>query len=69
MLAETNSGPESLWFHQGTVLLDWHRNHPDDHDVAIELPTGAGKTPVGALIGDYRRRAFRERVAYLCPTR
>ncbi len=26
-LAETNDGPDSLWFHQGTVLLDWHKNH------------------------------------------
>ncbi|GAA2679831.1 MULTISPECIES: DEAD/DEAH box helicase [Actinosynnema] len=68
-LAETNDGPESLWFHQGTVLKDWHKNHATGHDVAIELPTGAGKTLVGGLIGDYRRRAFRERVAYLCPTR
>lgn len=68
-LAETNEGPESLWFHQGIVLLDWHKNHPNDADVAIELPTGAGKTMVGGLIGDYRRRVFRERVAYLCPTR
>lgn len=68
-LAETNDGPESLWFHQGTVLLDWHKNHMSHHDVAIELPTGAGKTLVGGLIGDYRRRVFRERVAYLCPTR
>jgi hypothetical protein len=68
-LAETNDGPESLWFHQGIVLLDWHKSHAVDHDVAIELPTGAGKTLVGGLIGDYRRRAFQERVAYLCPTR
>jgi hypothetical protein len=67
-LAETNNGPESLWFHQGTVLLDWHQNHMH-HDVVIELPTGAGKTLVAGLIGDYRRREFHDRVAYLCPTR
>ena len=68
-LAETNTGPESLWYHQGTVLLDWHSRHAEQRDVAIELPTGAGKTLVGGLIGEYRRRAFRERIAYLCPTR
>ena len=68
-LAETNNGPESLWYHQGTVLLDWHKTHHERQDVAIELPTGAGKTLVGGLIGEYRRRAFHERVAYLCPTR
>lgn len=70
-LAESNSGPESLWFHQGKVLENWHENHSGDssRDVAIELPTGAGKTLVGGLIGEYRRRAHRDRVAYLCPTR
>ncbi|MGW0640199.1 DEAD/DEAH box helicase [Nocardia salmonicida] len=68
-LAETNKGPESLWYHQGTVLQDWHKNHAAARDVAIELPTGAGKTLVGGLIGDYQRRSCRERVAYLCPTR
>ncbi|WP_083921514.1 DEAD/DEAH box helicase [Actinopolyspora halophila] len=69
MLAETNSGPESLWYHQGTVLHEWFNNHCARSDVAIELPTGAGKTLVGGLIGEYRRRVFGERVAYLCPTR
>lgn len=68
-LALTNNGPKALWLHQGDVLRAWHRDHPKARDVAIELPTGAGKTLVGALIGDYRRRAFGERVAYLCPTR
>jgi replicative superfamily II helicase len=37
--------------------------------VAIELPTGAGKTLVGLLIAEFRRQTFNERVAYLCPTR
>lgn len=70
-LAESNSGPESLWFHQGKVLEDWHDNHSGNssRDVAIELPTRAGKTLVGGLIGEYRRRAHRDRVACLCPTR
>lgn len=68
-LALINNGPEALWLHQGDVLRAWHRDHPDDSDVAIELPTGAGKTLVGGLIGEYRRRVAQERVAYLCPTR
>ena len=29
----------------------WHRDHPDASHVAIELPTGAGKTLVGGPIG------------------
>jgi hypothetical protein len=68
-LALTNTGPEALWAHQADVLRAWHGQHPKDPDVAIELPTGAGKTLVGALIGEYRRRAAGDRVAYLCPTR
>ena len=38
-------------------------------DVAIELPTGTGKTLIGLLIGEYRRRKFHERVVYVCPTK
>lgn len=68
-LAGRNGAPAALWVHQGDVLRDWHAHHVDDRDVAIELPTGAGKTLVGGLIGEWRRRARRERVAYLCPTR
>ncbi|MFF5079432.1 DEAD/DEAH box helicase [Actinoplanes sp. NPDC000266] len=68
-LALINKGPEALWLHQGDVLRSWHHDHADSADVAIELPTGAGKTLVGGLIGEYRRRKAQERVAYLCPTR
>ena len=38
-------------------------------DVALQLPTGSGKTLVGLLIGEWRRRKYAERVVYLCPTR
>lgn len=69
MLALTNKGPEALWLHQGDVLRSWHGRHTKDPDVAIELPTGSGKTLVGGLIGEYQRRADGDRVAYLCPTR
>jgi hypothetical protein len=55
--------------HQGDVVRAWHGSHLNSRDVAIELPTGAGKTLVGGLIADWRRRARNERVAYLCPTR
>lgn len=68
-LSLVNDGPEALWLHQGDVLRSWHHDHAQDADVAIELPTGAGKTLVGGLIAEYRRRAGKERVAYLCPTR
>lgn len=38
-------------------------------DVALELPTGTGKTLIGLLIGEYRRRKLNERVVYVCPTK
>lgn len=58
-----------LWSHQADLLRDYHRNHLRVKDVAIELPTGAGKTLVGLLIAEFRRQNFKERVAYVCPTR
>lgn len=68
-LALVNVGPEELWPHQSEVLRSWHGDHRDKRDVAIELPTGAGKTLVGGLICEYQRRVGRKRAAYLCPTR
>jgi hypothetical protein len=38
-------------------------------DVALQLPTGSGKTLVGLLIGEWLRRKNQERVVFLCPTR
>src|SRR5579863_3679338 len=38
-------------------------------DVALQLPTGSGKTLVGLLIAEWRRRKNQERVVYLCTTR
>jgi hypothetical protein len=39
------------------------------NDVAIELPTGAGKTLVGCLIAEWRRRKYEQPVAYVAPYR
>lgn len=64
-----DGAPEALWAHQADVLRAWHTDHRESGDVAIELPTGAGKSLVGGLIGEWRRRTHGERVAYLCPTR
>jgi hypothetical protein len=58
-----------LWSQQADLLRAYHQQHVTSHDVAIELPTGAGKTLVGLLIAEWRRQARGERVAYLCPTR
>ncbi|MGV9941171.1 DEAD/DEAH box helicase [Streptomyces sp. NPDC003401] len=69
LLARGNRGPDSVWGHQSKVMEHWHRQFRDKGDVALELPTGAGKTLVGGLIAEYLRRAEGSRVAYLCPTR
>lgn len=58
-----------LWDHQGKLLDEYHKKHLNMPDVALELPTGSGKTLVGLLIAEYKRKADNVRVAYLCPTR
>ncbi len=35
----------------------------------MQLPTGSGKTLVGLLPAEWRRRKFQERAVYLCPTK
>lgn len=61
------SVPE-LWRQQGEILADYARRYEAKQDVAVELPTGTGKTMVGLLIGDWRRRKYRRPVLYACPT-
>lgn len=63
------SNLKHLWSHQADLLRAYHKNHLQTPDLALELPTGAGKTLIGLLIGDFQRRKLDERVAYLCPTR
>jgi len=58
-----------LWSHQADILREYSQKFTKANDVAIELPTGAGKTLVGLLIAEFRRQTLNERVAYLCPTR
>ena len=61
-----------LGSHQGQILNNYEKNYlknANAKDIAIELPTGTGKTLIGLLIAEYRRRILKERVVYLCPTR
>lgn len=55
--------------HQGQMLRTYSEQALQWPDVALQLPTGSGKTLVGLLIAEWRRRKFGERVVYLCPTR
>lgn len=67
-LPRTQEAVPGLWVHQGDVVRAWHADHANDPDVALELPTGTGKTVTGLLIAEWVRREFREPVAYVCPT-
>lgn len=59
-----------LWAHQADLLRAYHqKEYLNARDVAVELPTGSGKTLVGLLIAEWRRQSHSNRVAYLCPTR
>lgn len=64
-----NKQSKGLLSHQADILRKYcqpeNLNLPD---VALQLPTGSGKTVVGLLIGEWRRSRFKEKVVYLCPT-
>lgn len=67
-LPRTGKGVGGLWTHQGAILSRYVEGYADVPDVALELPTGTGKTLPGLLIADWCRRARFERAAYACPT-
>jgi superfamily II DNA or RNA helicase len=46
-----------LWDHQGKILDEYHQNQLNTPHVALELPTGAGKTLVGLLIAEFKRQS------------
>ena len=54
---------------QQADMLRKYMEHVDKPDIALELPTGSGKTLVGLLIAEWRRRTKRERCVLLCPTK
>ncbi len=58
-----------LLLRQGDVLRQYADASASQTDIAVELPTGGGKTLVGLLIAEWRRRKLGNRVAYLCPTK
>lgn len=65
-------GPDAvpnLWMHQGDVLRAYVSKYQDSPDIALELPTGTGKTLPGLLIAEFVRRSQNCHVAYACPTR
>ncbi|MEU8389049.1 DEAD/DEAH box helicase [Micromonospora sp. NPDC048843] len=59
---------QGLWTHQGDLLRRYATDHTTDPDLALELPTGTGKTLPGLVIANWVRVTRRSRVAYACPT-
>jgi DEAD/DEAH box helicase len=68
-LPRTPNGVGALWSHQADQLRTYDKKHRQTPDVALELPTGSGKTLVGLLISEWRRRTLGQRVVYACPTK
>ncbi|MDJ1177850.1 DEAD/DEAH box helicase family protein [Roseofilum sp. BLCC_M91] len=60
---------EGLLSHQADVLRAYTEKGLNEKDLAIQLPTGSGKTLVGLLIAEWRRRKNKEKVVYVCPTK
>lgn len=55
--------------HQKEMLEEYAESFENSSNVALQLPTGSGKTLVGLLIADWRRRKNGDRALYLCPTK
>lgn len=63
-----NRSVEGLLSQQADMLRKYMDN-VNESDVALQMPTGSGKTLVGLLIAEWRRRSKHERAVYLCPTK
>lgn len=54
--------------HQADMWRKYLEKALDKPDVALQLPTGSGKTLVGLILAEWRRQKFKEKVIYVCPT-
>lgn len=68
-LPRTADAVDGLWLHQGDVIRAYAERHQTTPDVALELPTGSGKTLPGLLIGEWIRRKSEGPVIYATPTK
>lgn len=61
---------DALYAHQADVLNKYQsEKFFNSKNVALELPTGSGKTLIGLLIGEYHRRVKNHKVVFLCSTK
>jgi hypothetical protein len=60
---------KGVLLHQGEMMQSYCSRAVNVPNVALQLPTGSGKTLVGLMVAEWRRRKFQEKVVYLCPTK
>lgn len=76
----SHSDPESLFrdlrsrkveglLSQQADMLREYLKFQDESDIALELPTGSGKTLVGLLIAEWRRIRSNKPALFICPTK
>lgn len=69
LLRKTGANSDTLWPQQVDLLREYAEKRVNAKDLAIELPTGTGKTLTGLLIADWRRREGKGRSIFVCPTK
>ncbi len=67
-MPRSNEAVPGLWLHQGDVIRAYSTEYTQTDDLALELPTGTGKTLPGLLIGEWVRRKAEGPVLYATPT-
>lgn len=67
-LKRTKNAVDSLWLQQGDVIRTYTQ-YQETPDLAIELPTGTGKTLPALLIAEWVRRKNKGPVLYATPTK
>jgi len=68
LLRRTGHNSNTLWPQQVDLLREYATKRVNARDLAIELPTGTGKTLTGLLLADWRRREGKGRTVFVCPT-
>lgn len=66
-MPRTSGAVPGLWLHQGDVIRSYAEKHTKTGDLALELPTGTGKTLPGLLIAEWVRRKGEGPVLYATP--